>query len=288
SQTEADLVWKLFHNYNSVARPVINRRGPVVVSLDYQLFSMASIVSHDSVMHWNDENLAWNESEFDNISRISVPAVNVWMPDVSIKNGPERIIHVLDNTSNDMVTITSDGEVYFNLLRETTTMCNLSMAYFPFDKQTCEINMDSFTYTTKQVELKSNATKITLSNSKQHGQWHIIDTEVETNIFFQRNYSEVSFILYLKRDPQFYFTYLIYPCIVSSLSALMVFLNPFDSKESINFSITVLLSFHFFLTTIFNVLPKSETPYLTLYVIFVMFLASFSLISTILILTMHY
>ena len=43
-----------------------------------------------SVQIWKDDNLAWNMTEFENITFIVVNAESIWIPDVIIKN---RFVH---------------------------------------------------------------------------------------------------------------------------------------------------------------------------------------------------
>ncbi|ESO07802.1 hypothetical protein HELRODRAFT_76189 [Helobdella robusta] len=215
--------------------------------------------------NWIDEYLRWNKSDHNNISRISVRACDVWLPDVYIRNGLK--------TSPQSVIITYKGRVYMDLLRETTTYCKLDLTFFPFDVQTCYIHVESFTFTTAQVSTAADCYiadcfidfGIALNNLKPHGQWNIVKVSTRTNEEMKKNFSMVTFVLHLRRNPLFYFTYFIYPCVISAVVVVFVFLLPSDSRGKINFSVTVLLSFTVFLATMYFVLPESGfyVPYLS-------------------------
>jgi len=38
------------------------------------------------VQEWNDYNLAWNESEYGNVSSVRIPPDNIWRPDIFMYN----------------------------------------------------------------------------------------------------------------------------------------------------------------------------------------------------------
>ncbi|ESO03767.1 hypothetical protein HELRODRAFT_79989, partial [Helobdella robusta] len=292
--SEAQLFWTLFHDYNPNVRPVSNKSSPITVWVEYYLFTIVFIVNIEKIhQKWIDSFLKWNMSEHHNISSIVTNAKDVWVPDISVRNGVESL-SVVDHKSPQKLIIKSNGEISFDFVRETRVFCHLDFTYFPFDQQKCQIYIDSWTYNTEWVVFKASVNKINLKHHSAHEQWHVLDTRVKLNerVYpeIKSNFSEIIFIMHLKRYPLFHFTYFIYPCVVTFVFAQLVFLVPTGTRKKIGFSITVLLSFTVFLDTMFYVLPEigDYVPYLTVYVVFVMFMSSLFLFTTIIILILHH
>ncbi|ESO03769.1 hypothetical protein HELRODRAFT_142296, partial [Helobdella robusta] len=238
---------------------------------------------------WSDANLAWNESEYNNIPSIVVMASDVWIPDVSVKNG---FFDGLTENSLQEVIISSKGEMSLDLLKETTTFCKLDLTYFPFDVQTCYIGFDIWAYTKEQVV--SILGSLWLLWFWPEGEPNIVDAQ-QNDAFYNdgtrdMTYSEVNFVIHLKRNPLFHVTYFIYPCLISSVATTFVFLVPSDTNQKIEFSTTILISFSVFLNTMYFSLPKSGDyiPFLAFYVVFVIFISSLSVFFTVFVLILHY
>ena len=53
-----------------------------------------------------------------------------------------------------MFKITRHGEVEWKLPRIFTTFCNVDVTYYPFDTQTCVVEITSWAYTLDEISLK--------------------------------------------------------------------------------------------------------------------------------------
>ena len=80
-------------------------------------------------------------------------AKNLWMPDVYLDKTPtvRNPIYMLDASS---VRLYRNGFVRFTTQLNFDTHCEMNFIYFPFDKQVCSINIESFGYTAEEMELK--------------------------------------------------------------------------------------------------------------------------------------
>ena len=80
-------------------------------------------------------------------------ANNLWMPDIYLDKTPtvRNPIYMSDASS---VRLYKNGFVRFTTQLNFDTHCEMNFNYFPFDKQVCSINIESFGYTTDEMELK--------------------------------------------------------------------------------------------------------------------------------------
>ncbi|ESN95590.1 hypothetical protein HELRODRAFT_86631, partial [Helobdella robusta] len=298
----------LFHDYHPMVRPVRDMRAPVNVTIDYELYCVASIVSlGPSVFtlyafhrnRWIDEYLKWNESEHGNIKSIVTRASQIWTPDITVRNG---LLDMNEDSSTQEVSVTSQGEVNMNIFRVMTTFCDLDLKYFPFDKQTCYISANIWSYTTDQVSRTTHTHTHTHTRTHAHTHTHT-HTQTHTHTYTHSNTHTqeiapssgfitliVNFKIHLARNPQFYLTYFLFSCVVSASVSTFVFLMPSDSQQMVDFGVTIMLSFNFFLNSMYFILPQTGDyiPCLTMYVIFVMFVSFFFLFFTITNLMLYY
>ncbi|XP_013391398.1 neuronal acetylcholine receptor subunit eat-2-like [Lingula anatina] len=76
----------------------------------YQMLSFSAIF----VVKWNDGRLAWNASEFGNISSIALPLSSLWIPDLDISNSADEnaLLYSSSGPANSVkCRIFSDGNV---------------------------------------------------------------------------------------------------------------------------------------------------------------------------------
>ncbi|ESN95506.1 hypothetical protein HELRODRAFT_86704, partial [Helobdella robusta] len=218
---------------------------------------------------WVDEYLRWDKSEHGNITFFVTKARDIWTPNVSVRNGEDKIIEHFNDTSMHEVVVTSNGIVSTNIFKETRTFCELNLVYFPFDVQTCYISLHSWPYISDQVVFRTQCSKINLEHQNPGEEWAIIETKVFKQ-FLTSNCTEykiwkVNFKLSLKRNPQIYITYMLLPCFTFSLLFTFVSVMPSDSKQMINFAVTILLSYNFFQNLMYHFLAVigEYVPYLS-------------------------
>ena len=105
-------------------------------------------------------------------------------------------------------------------------------------------------------------------------------------------YARVTFWLHMRRNHQFGIMNFIMPCVVVTIMSLLVFLLPPDAGEKIGLSITVLLMLVVFLQTLGEATPatsdSTQPPVIATFFMLTMFIVTGSLVTTILVLNMHY
>ncbi|ESO07125.1 hypothetical protein HELRODRAFT_76360 [Helobdella robusta] len=190
----------------------------------------------------------------------------------------------------------SNGTVSYSTSGKTTTFCQLNLQYFPFDSQACYLEIFSWTYSESQLSLEPFGKSVDLENFNGNGQWNL--TRVEVGAFVdiipleidREYYSVARFVFYINRKPLYHVVTLIIPSTIMSFLVIFVYLLPADSSEKVSLSITILLAYSVFQLGVADNMPKTSNivPYITVYVSFVMFFASVSLLSTIFVLILHF
>ncbi|KHN76180.1 5-hydroxytryptamine receptor 3A, partial [Toxocara canis] len=129
--SEKDLVNWLLENYDKRIRPVRNWTTRIEVTVQPQIYSLVDVnelreqltlllwIPHS----WKDDYLVWNASEWDGITRVNIPADQLWLPDGTIFN----ILDVKESIpiSRIFARITSEGRVEVDL--------NKVGAFLPYD-----------------------------------------------------------------------------------------------------------------------------------------------------------
>jgi len=85
------------------------------------------------------------------------------------------------------------------------------------------------------------------------GEWTLVDTA--TVYREEDEYATARFVIYITRKSAYFVFTFVFPCILLSLSMILVFLLPPESGEKISLQITILLSF-----TVFQLVLSSSMP----------------------------
>ena len=144
------------------------------------------------------------------------------------------------------------------------SFCVLDFTLFPFDVQTCFIEIFAFDasvaiqYADLQAPPSGRYTDPNIIWEVIGSRWIIQD---------ESSYSKVIFQFTMQRRYPYHLQLIIVPTILLTILQLAVFLLPFDSGERAGFSITVVLAMQVSATTIYDQLPVTSQPiYLAYYV----------------------
>uniref|UniRef100_A0A0R3WJX5 Neur_chan_LBD domain-containing protein n=1 Tax=Hydatigena taeniaeformis TaxID=6205 RepID=A0A0R3WJX5_HYDTA len=225
-------------------------------------------------MSWYDYRIAWNPSEFADIKSINIAAHKLWKPDIVVMNNvdgefeavwkPNTILH-------------SDGRVLWIPPAIFKTACEIDVRYFPFDQQTCHMDLGSWTYTNKEVELQFyvNQTNIDLSDYVKSGMWDFVEGPVSSthrrgSVSNRPTTARLTFKIVLRRKPLFYITNIIIPCVLISILGVCVFCLPADAGEKITLSISILVTLVVYMILVSKILPAGpkSIPLLSQFLLF--------------------
>ena len=278
SQTHADvkaLLTHLFTNqsYDKLVRPSLDQSEYTFIYIEFHLYG---IIDLDEVQQklttagyvlvsWSDELLTWDSTEYGNIEYIHVPQENIWLPDIALRNGFEDLEGLGSEFMN--VLIDYEGFVYWKPFHVFESRCNLDSTYFPFEKQSCNIEFEAWTLDSDDVYLSLGDAGIDTHRALgSNGIWDVVSSSATS--FSDDGEPRIRFTIIIKRKPLFYIINIILPIILLSVLNIFTFLIPADMGERMGYSVTVWLSFAVFLTVISGSLPKSSdtVPIISIYI----------------------
>lgn len=196
---------------------------------------------------------------------------------------------------NYLIIVSSTGLVRWQYQTLSKSFCAIDIMNFPFDEQTCSINIRSSARDINMLRIiKRNAKAKVMENIKT--EWFIVNSSVEeTTIIVAKNsdfieYTVLKFSLKLRRVTTYYFTKIIFPfTIIASITLFTFWLAP-DSGEKLTLDVTILLSLVFYLQMISEYVPRgfSKIPVLTLFTLTNFSLVFLSCVFTVMVLRLYY
>jgi hypothetical protein len=120
NSTEKQLLSGIFHNYDELARSLLNNSEHVKVKIEFSLLAVRDLdmrnqeLSSSAVISipWTDEFLKWNTSSHGGLDLIRVPLSKVWKPDVIISNSVNRK-DIFEETGENVI-IYNNGTVLWH------------------------------------------------------------------------------------------------------------------------------------------------------------------------------
>jgi hypothetical protein len=291
----SELKHTLLENYRSDVIP--NRDNALNVSLGVAFRAFNNIDQKEGIVisnlwlryWWNDYNLRWNESHW-NISSLTFrtdPQLDssVWTPDIYLYNTAEN---PLENLKWSNIVVQSNGDVLWSRPGMMQSTCSFDMTDFPYDRQSCELKLGSWSYTGEQLVLIDGSPSIDISNYQTNEEWVLENISHKINAIkyecCPHEYYDATFTIQLKRLSGYYETNIIIPTFATASLILITILIPWDSGERISFAVTVMLSIIVFLLILSDTLPKSnQLPLLSRMIMGLTFFSLFGVLFTVLI-----
>uniref|UniRef100_A0A8C3YQM5 5-hydroxytryptamine receptor 3A n=1 Tax=Catagonus wagneri TaxID=51154 RepID=A0A8C3YQM5_9CETA len=284
----------LLANYKKGVRPVRDWRTPTTVSIDVMVYAILSVDEKNQVLttyiwyrqYWTDEFLQWNPEDFDNISRLSLPADSIWVPDILIN----EFVDVGKSPNIPYVYVRHHGEVQNYRPLQVVTACSLGIYSFPFDVQNCSLTFTSWLHTIQDINISllrlPENVKLDRSVFMNQGEWELLEVLTqfqEFSVESSSSYAEMKFYVVIRRRPLFYVVSLLLPSIFLMVMDVAGFYLPPDSGERVSFKITLLLGYSVFLIIVSDTLPATAvgTPLIGVYFVVCMALLVASLAETI-------
>jgi len=150
---EGTLRQAIFAGYNKLARP----DHQVKWGVGLNLLSLHHCPKHEELdvkgwmrMSWTDERLQWNKTTWNNLDVIRVPWTELWMPDVAVYNGVNKLEFFQPEQINRAL-IYSTGYVLFIPAVSYKTICKFNEA--PQATQNCTMKIGSWTEPAELTDL---------------------------------------------------------------------------------------------------------------------------------------
>ncbi|CAK5006586.1 unnamed protein product [Meloidogyne enterolobii] len=204
-------------------------------------------------MKWNDCQFSWNPKDYSNIESIRVPVDRVWVPDIVLFNNADGNYEVSYQSN---VVVDYQGNVSWVPPAIYKSSCRIDVEYFPFDEQTCMLLFGSWTYSSKEVQLRwyGNKRFVDLEDYSPSGIWDIMDVPGRMSL----DKSRVEFRIVIRRKTLFYTIILIIPTVLMAFLSMLVFYLPAECSEKITLAISILLALVVFLLLVSKILPPTS------------------------------
>ncbi|XP_040918905.1 5-hydroxytryptamine receptor 3A-like [Toxotes jaculatrix] len=251
-------------------RPVKNWTTPTVVNLGLLLYGILdvdeksqTVTSHIWIqMHWKNEFLTWNSSDFCGINVLSVSRSMLWIPDVVIREDASDSGSIQDSP---LVSVFPSGLVLANRRQRLTSTCQLNLFLFPFDTQICNISFSSMTYNEQSLILAVGSREINFTAISEQfmitqGEWQLKNIKIiQYRVTSEgASYSKLAYRVKIVRKPMLYVINFIIPLFYFLVLDLASFFISEARGEKLGFKVTILLSISVLLLILQDMLPSTE------------------------------
>ncbi|XP_076456891.1 neuronal acetylcholine receptor subunit alpha-7-like [Babylonia areolata] len=266
---ETKLRGDIFTGYDYEVRP----EDVTHVLLDFSPTSLSKIdiksgtmeISGWWTLNWNDTRLTWNPASYDNIEETHVFQHEVWTPTIIVYNSVDNLSALNEHTIP--LRISPTGHIVWSPPGILKVSCSTDITYFPFDTQTCAIQVTTFGYSISQLQI--NEGQVDMTFYTPNGEWILERVYTETE---HAAYSYLNYQFVFKRKPSYYGLNLLLPVIMCWLLSVFIFLLPAESGEKMGYSLTVLLAFVVLMTLLADTMPTTadHVSLLEVYIILVL------------------
>ncbi|KAJ8005029.1 hypothetical protein DPEC_G00142400 [Dallia pectoralis] len=237
---QRNLLKELLRDYNPMERPVANDSHPLTVRFTYTLLQVMNVDEKNQIlttnawlqMEWYDHYLQWNQSEYPGVQSLRFTSDQIWTPDILLYNSAHD---KFDATFKSSVLVNSSGFCIYLPPGIFSSVCDVDVRWFPFDIQRCDLKFGSWTFDGWLLDLQMN--EADLSGYMSNGEWELLGVPGDRHDVFYEGlsepYSDVTYVVTLRRRTLFYALNLLVPCVLISSLTLLVFLLPAQSGEKI-------------------------------------------------------
>ncbi|XP_029593746.1 neuronal acetylcholine receptor subunit alpha-7-like isoform X1 [Salmo trutta] len=294
---QRNLLRELLRDYNRMERPVANDSLPLTVRFSYTLLQVMNVDEKNQIlttnawlqMQWFDHYLQWNQSEYPGVKTLRFTTDQVWIPDILLYNSAHD---EFDATFKSYVLVNSSGFCEYLPPGIFSSACNVDVRWFPFDVQHCELKFGSWTFDGWLLDLQMQ--EADLSGYMSNGEWDLLGVPGDRHeIFYEcctEPYSDVTFVVTLRRRTLFYALNFLVPCVLISSLTLLLFILPAQSGEKIGLGITILLSLTVFMLLVAEIMPATSDciPLIGQYFVSTMVTVGMSVVATVVVLQYHH
>ena len=262
--------------YNNLIFPRNQFNETILVDIG---FTLIAITDFDEIagtlevigiltISWYDQ-LADDDYDADKhglFTETTIPNAFLWKPPVSLFNSASAIVPVGDKSNYvRLYRVTKESHPYFGYARMvwtpgvvTKTGCVVDVAYFPFDKQSCNITFTNWGFTKEEVKFLPSASAIELRDYSPSDEWTITKTRLIEETLDGGSF--VKFEISLERKPTYYLVNFFLPIIILGILNALVFVLPLESGERVGYSVTSFLTFAVYLSLIADGMPRTSEP----------------------------
>ncbi|XP_046724432.1 gamma-aminobutyric acid receptor subunit beta-2 isoform X2 [Silurus meridionalis] len=261
-----ETVDRLLKGYDIRLRPDFG--GPPVrvgMNIDIASIDMVSEVNMDYTLTmyfqqaWRDKRLSYSEIPL-KLTLDNRVADQLWVPDTYFLNDKKSFVHGV-TVKNRMIRLHPDGTVLYGLRITTTAACMMDLRRYPLDEQNCTLEIESYGYTTDDIEFYWRGENIAVSGVEriELPQFSIVDYNLIAKkvVFSTGAYPRLSLSFKLKRNIGYFILQTYMPSIlITILSWVSFWINYDASAARVALGITTVLTMTTINTHLRETLPK--------------------------------
>ncbi|XP_060603873.1 acetylcholine receptor subunit beta-type unc-29-like [Ruditapes philippinarum] len=253
----------ILDEYNADIRPCLDCTTPLYIEMAFNLASLNKLDEIEGELNtvgyvtisWMDERLKW-DYQSTGVSSIMLSPKHVWTPPIILGN-PSKSVSRL-NADDALVRVMHNGKILWHPGDVFRSRCEFDVYNYPFDKQSCMIIFTPWSYSWKEISLKSSMQQIQTDFYHENGEWKLGTTNVST--YANGQISIIQFDINFVRRSEFFVVNVIVPIACLSFLNCLSFAIPIQSGERLSYSVTILLSFAVFMTLVSDNIPKTSAP----------------------------
>ncbi|XP_045465869.1 gamma-aminobutyric acid receptor subunit beta-like isoform X3 [Harmonia axyridis] len=255
-------------SYDKRVRP--NYGGPPVeVGVTMYVLSISSVseVMMDFTLDfyfrqfWTDPRLAFRKQPaVETLSVGSEFIKNIWVPDTFFVNEKQSYFHVA-TTSNEFIRIHHSGSITRSIRLTITASCPMNLQYFPMDRQLCQIEIESFGYTMRDIRYKWNEgpNSVGVSNEVSLPQFKVLGHKQRASeiSLTTGNYSRLACEIQFVRSMGYYLIQIYIPSsLIVIISWVSFWLNRNATPARVSLGVTTVLTMTTLMSSTNAALPK--------------------------------
>lgn len=265
----------LLVNYDKFARPAQHTNTTTMkLGISFRHIAVDELHSTMTVhgwmkMVWNDEKLTWNESDYGGLGILHVANHEIWQPDLVLYNSATA--NILDNYGDTNCLVYNNGEVLWVPPAELKVFCEMDFSLWPFDTQTCNLTLGSWTYDGDKVDITLMDQQADLQILNTNSEWELMDAQGYRNVksyaCCPEPYPEIQYTLTVRRRSPAYSAIVITPTTVIVLLTLVSFWLPPTAGEKILLNGCTVVIICIYLLYFAQKLPAmaNHTPFVVLF-----------------------
>lgn len=225
-QSDASVLEHLLADYDRNLPPKRNGE-PAEVGITFYVNSVHGIKQQKGEVrismilraHWRDERLAFNTLNASKKTIKMLRPPDIWLPDIDIQNAEDFDVAGVNGLAQTFVWLDPDGSLVWSRKLIFTLRCPMKFARFPYDVQTCPINLGFYMSTADDAFFKFQDIGDDDFSDLETSEWHEFTQSVSSTInhYASGSYSSATISFSMARQSRMWFVTAILP------SAMFVF-----------------------------------------------------------------
>ncbi|XP_008047109.1 gamma-aminobutyric acid receptor subunit theta [Carlito syrichta] len=226
--------------------------APVIVKVSIYVSSIEQIseVNMDYTITmffhqtWKDSRLAYYETNL-NLTLDYRMHEKLWVPDCYFLNSKDAFVHDV-TVENRVFQLHPDGTVRYGMRITTTAACSLDLRKFPMDKQTCNLEVESYGYTVEDILLfwEDKEEAVYMTEELQIPQFSLLGKKITSKevYFYTGTYMRLILKFQVQREITSYLLRVYWPTVLTTVLSWMSFwMNYQSSAARVTVGLTAML-----------------------------------------------